>query len=61
MRIAFARAEAARADWWPRESGLLLPVEYHHVVFTLPAELAELVLVNRAVCGGGVPIAAGSG
>jgi hypothetical protein len=26
----------------------LLPVEYHHVVFTLPAELAELALANPA-------------
>jgi hypothetical protein len=27
----------------------LLPVEYHHVVFTLPEEVAELALVNRVV------------
>jgi hypothetical protein len=39
----------ARARWLEREAGLLLPVEYHHVVFTLPAELAELALANRAV------------
>jgi Putative transposase/Transposase zinc-binding domain len=32
----------SRARWLERESGYLLPVEYHHVVFTLPAELAEL-------------------
>jgi hypothetical protein len=32
----------ARARWLERESGFLLPVEYHHVVFTLPAELADL-------------------
>jgi Putative transposase/Transposase zinc-binding domain len=32
----------SRARWLERESGYLLPVEYHHVVFTLPAALAEL-------------------
>ena len=31
-----------RAAWLEREAGCLLPVEYHHVVFTLPAALAEL-------------------
>jgi hypothetical protein len=39
----------ARARWLEREAQLLLPVEYHHVVFTLPAEVAELALANRAV------------
>src|ERR1022692_5076815 len=38
----------SRARWLERESGYLLPVEYHHVVFTLPAELAELALLNAA-------------
>jgi hypothetical protein len=32
----------SRARWLERESAYLLPVEYHHVVFTLPTELAEL-------------------
>jgi hypothetical protein len=36
-----------RAAWLERESSWLLPVEYHHVVFTLPAEVAELALFNR--------------
>jgi hypothetical protein len=36
----------ARARWLQREAELLLPVDYHHVVFTLPAELAELALAN---------------
>ena len=36
----------SRARWLERESGYLLPVEYHHVVFTLPKELAELALSN---------------
>jgi hypothetical protein len=39
----------ARARWLERENKLLLPVEYHHVVFTLPAEVAELALANRAL------------
>jgi hypothetical protein len=33
----------SRAQWLEREGKLLLPVEYHHVVFTLPREVAELV------------------
>jgi hypothetical protein len=40
----------ARARWLEREAQWLLPVEYHHVVFTLPDEVAELALVNRVVC-----------
>ena len=38
----------SRARWLERESKYLLPVEYHHVVFTLPAELAELALTNAS-------------
>src|SRR3954471_1460183 len=38
----------ARARWLERESGYLLPVEYHHVVFTLPAEVAQLAPSNAA-------------
>lgn len=38
----------SRARWLERESGYLLPVEYHHVVFTLPAELAELAAQHPA-------------
>ena len=37
----------ARAHWLAREAENLLPVEYHHVVFTLPAELSDLALANR--------------
>jgi hypothetical protein len=37
---------AARARWLEREAGYLLPVEYHHVVFTLPAPLGPLALQN---------------
>jgi hypothetical protein len=39
----------ARARWLEREAQLLFPVEYHHVVFTLPEEVAELALCNRVV------------
>jgi hypothetical protein len=38
----------SRARWLEHESAYLLPVEYHHVVFTLPAALAELVTANPA-------------
>jgi hypothetical protein len=38
----------SRARWLERESAYLLPVEYHHVVFTLPAELAELAAANAS-------------
>jgi hypothetical protein len=36
----------SRARWLERESGYLLPVEYHHVVFTLPAELSDLACAH---------------
>lgn len=39
----------SRARWLEREANLLLPVEYHHVVFTLPAEVSELALANPKV------------
>lgn len=39
----------ARAQWLDRQAEHLLPVEYHHVVFTLPAELSDLALANAAV------------
>jgi hypothetical protein len=38
----------ARAEWLERQAEHLLPVEYHHVVFTLPALLGELALANAA-------------
>ena len=38
---------ATRAHWLDREAQSLLPVEYYHVVFTLPQEVAELALANR--------------
>jgi len=39
----------ARACWLEQQAQHLLPVEYHHVVFTLPAELGEVALANPAV------------
>jgi hypothetical protein len=36
----------ARGRWLAREATYLLPAEYHHVVFTLPSELAELASSN---------------
>jgi hypothetical protein len=39
----------ARARWLAQQAGHLLPVAYHHVVFTLPAEVSELALANPAV------------
>ena len=37
-----------RARWLERQAEHLLPVEYYHVVFTLPREVAELALANPA-------------
>jgi hypothetical protein len=36
----------SRACWLEQQAEHLLPVEYHHVVFTLPQEVAELALAN---------------
>ena len=38
---------AARAQWLEQRSAELLPVEYFHVVFTLPHEIGPLALQNR--------------
>ena len=35
-----------QAAWLSREAANLLPVEYHHVVFTLPAEVNPIALLN---------------
>jgi Putative transposase/Transposase zinc-binding domain len=39
----------ARAVWLEREAALLLPVEYHHVVFTLPPAVAALARTQPAL------------
>ena len=38
---------AARAEWLEAREADLLPVEYFHVVFTVPAEIAALALQNK--------------
>ena len=38
---------SARAEWLERRCGELLDCEYHHVVFTLPAEIAALARQNQ--------------
>lgn len=39
----------SRAHWLDQQAQHLLPVEYFHVVFTLPREVADLALANPAV------------
>jgi hypothetical protein len=41
--------EAARATWLAAREREVLPVEYFHVVFTVPHELGDLALQNKAV------------
>jgi hypothetical protein len=41
-----------RAAWLEREASYLLPVEYHHLVFTLPHELNQLALDNQRLVYG---------
>lgn len=38
---------AAAAEWMEARQAELLPVEYHHVVFTLPAALGPIALQNQ--------------
>src|SRR5271166_7136374 len=38
----------ARADWLDARQAELLPVPYFHVVFTLPASVAEVAFHNKA-------------
>ncbi len=40
---------SARAKWFEAREEDLLPVEYFHVVFTLPQEIAALALQNKRV------------
>src|SRR5437588_252300 len=40
---------AARAQWLDERSAELLPVEYFHVVFTLPGDLGPIALQNQRV------------
>ena len=45
------QSNAAR-DWLAERAGDLLPVEYFHVVFTLPAPIAAIAKQNKAVIYG---------
>ncbi len=40
---------AAAKDWLAARQAELLPVPYYHVVFTLPAEIAEIAYQNKAM------------
>src|SRR4029450_9564556 len=40
---------AARKKWLPEREADLLPVGYFHVVYTLPAQIAEIAYHNKAV------------
>ena len=40
---------AAARDWLAAREAELLPVEYYHVVFTLPAPIADIAYQNKAV------------
>jgi hypothetical protein len=43
---------AARAEWLAERAAELLPVEYFHVVFTLPEQLSPLALQNKRIIYG---------
>ena len=43
---------AARAEWLDAPAADLLPVEYFHVVFTVPPSIADLTLQNKKVLYG---------
>jgi hypothetical protein len=43
---------AARKEWTQKRAAELLPVEYFHVVFTLPEQLSPLALQNKRVIYG---------
>jgi hypothetical protein len=42
----------AKAQWLAARRAELLPVEYHHVVFTLPEEIAAIAYQNQAMVYG---------
>ena len=43
---------AAARDWMQARIEDLLPVEYFHVVFTLPAQIADIAFQNKAAVYG---------
>ena len=42
----------AKAEWLEKQNAQLLPVQYFHVVFTLPDEIAAIALQNQKVVYG---------
>ena len=42
----------ARAEWLAERQTELLPTQYFHVVFTLPAPIAEIAFQNKAIVYG---------
>jgi hypothetical protein len=40
---------AAAREWLAEREAELLPVPYYHVVFTLPAQIADIAYQNKAV------------
>src|SRR5438094_10640173 len=43
------RQGAAAKDWLAAREADLLPVPYYHVVFTLPAAIADIAYQNKAI------------
>jgi hypothetical protein len=39
----------ARAEWLEQRKAELLPIEYFHVVFTVPEEIAAIAFYNKKV------------
>lgn len=53
---SIAKCQTAARDRWIAARGQeLLPIRYVHVVFTLPSQLASLVLHNKKVLYGQLP------
>ena len=49
--VRSARAAAAK-EWLADRQAELLPVPYYHVVFTMPAPIADIAYYNKAVIYG---------
>ena len=47
VTVRSARGASAKR-WFAAREQQLLPVEYYHVVFTLPGEVAQLAFYNKA-------------
>src|SRR6202047_5166992 len=50
VAIGIARSgRAAPREWLAEREAELLPMPYYHVVFTLPAQIADIAYQNQAV------------